>query len=77
MKKAETLSRLIGMEVKVFIARRSVGELILLARSLRSHEGENGEYDQALVDLVGAAANLTAEEDKPALARLMGIKEAL
>jgi hypothetical protein len=74
MKEQEALSRLVGMKLSVFKARRSVAELILLARSLKSEDGENVEYDRALVELVSEAA-LVGAEDRMAIGRLIGVKE--
>jgi hypothetical protein len=76
MRDGEALSRLVGMEVQSLKARRSVAELVLLARSLKSESGKDADYDRGLVDLVVEAAGAT-EDDKPAFARLIGIKEAL
>lgn len=77
MGRDETLSRLLGMEVSLFALKRTVGDLVLLARGLRSEGGSNDEYDKALIDLVAEAAGLSLAEDKPALARLMGIQRVL
>ena len=74
MQEKEALARLIGIDLRVFKVRRSVGELVLLARGLKSEDGENTEYDRALVDLVVDAAHLVAD-DRMAIARLVGIKE--
>lgn len=72
----EALSRLIGWELKTLRVKRSILDLILLARSLRSQDDENAEYDRALVDLVAAAAGIM-EEDRAALMRLIGIRETV
>ena len=74
MNESMALSRLIGMEVQVLKARLSVAELVLLARSLKSEEGEDTDYDRGLVDLVAGAAGV-AEDDRSAIARLIGVRE--
>jgi hypothetical protein len=51
----------------------AVSELIKLARGLKSEEGENKEYDRALVELVTDAAGLSMDE-KGKIAKKIGVK---
>lgn len=41
----------------------SVGDLIALARGLKSDDGENPEYDRALVELISDAAYSAGDDE--------------
>lgn len=48
------------------------GRLVSLARDLRSDEGENFEYDRALVELVTAVLGVDPD-DRDVVVRLLGV----
>jgi hypothetical protein len=48
----------------------SIGRLCELARGLKSEDGENAEYDRALVELVTDAAGLAMESMGEIAARI-------
>lgn len=50
-----------------------IDDLVHLARSLRSEQGENPEYDRALVELVSDATGRT-EEQRGEVEDLLGIR---
>lgn len=45
--------------------------IITVARDLRSEDGENPEYDRALVEMTTRLLGLSHEEDGPSIARLI------
>jgi hypothetical protein len=51
----------------------SIARLIKLARDLKSEDGENPEYDRALVELITDAAGMTMEYGRPTIAEQIGI----
>lgn len=62
------------MKTKKWIKGKTVRltNLVSLAKDLKSEEGENIEYDRALVELVNEAIGYT-QEDLPRTAILLGI----
>lgn len=52
----------------------TLGELIGLAKFLKSEDGENGEYDRALLDLITDAARIR-QNDRVQIYNLIWKKE--
>jgi hypothetical protein len=49
-------------------------QLLNSAKSLKSEDGENPEYDRALVELIADVSGHPMEQSKPQVAALLGIK---
>lgn len=54
----------------------TIQELIQLAQFLKSEDGENGEYDRALLELVTDAARIS-QNDRTLVANLIGMSSYL
>jgi hypothetical protein len=52
----------------------TIMELIELAKGLKSEDGENSEYDRALLELVTDAARIP-QNDRAEVAKLIGVSK--
>lgn len=64
-----------ALSIKVLAKRISIAQLVAIAMALKSDDGENNEYDRALVETIIEAAGLSHEQFDAVYAEL-GMGEA-